>query len=552
MISWLQTVTQRHHKILFSVLLVVIIIAFVFTVGNFGGPGPMPGAEEQKQDFYGFNLNDRRTIDDLNRWTVISAQLNAIPLQNLDQQQYTMLILQRALGLHLAQELQLPKPNDRELSNYMQRVPAFTDPQTGLFSRNRSQQVIDDFNSNPSLGEALLTTVLLQDYRIERVLELLGGPGYVLTGLAEASLQGRQTEWVLEVATLSREAFKPQLDLADEALASYFEANKERYKPEDKTLGAYVLFPTERYLAKVGTPTQAQLESFYASHSSQWDSNDNGQPKPLSEVDEAVRAAWKLQQANELASTAANKLTLEFYNAATAGKVQDNKASIAAFLKAHELELVDLPAFTQQSAAAGDPQTGLPQIKQRILALYSQSRFYSDAIQTPAGAAIGFSLGHEVSPIPTLADIRAEVQADYTREQTAAQFSAQTQSVRAQIETALAEGKSFADAAKALDLSVSKTDPFTLETPPADINPYYLFASMDLPENGLSQPLTDAEGSSFVYVTQKKLPEISTDSEEVRQAVAQLEPMIRSATISSSVGNLIDQAEQQHEHGHEH
>ena len=39
MISWSQTILQKHNKWLFSILLVVIIIAFVFTIGNTPGIG---------------------------------------------------------------------------------------------------------------------------------------------------------------------------------------------------------------------------------------------------------------------------------------------------------------------------------------------------------------------------------------------------------------------------------------------------------------------------------------------------------------------------------
>lgn len=542
MISWLQTVIQRNHKVLFSLLLIVLIVAFVFTIGDFGGVGPGSRADRMAaQQFYGYDLSNRRTQEDLANWTNVSLFLSKQP-QPTNQEQYTALVLQRVIGLYLADQFQIPDtPSKTEFSSFFQSVPAFADPQTGAYSPNRSQEIIDDFNNNPQLGDAVLTLVLVQDYRIAKALELVGGPGYVLPQLAEVSVQGRKTQWTLEVAKLSRAETKPQIDLSDAAIESYYQASKERYKPENEVVASYVFIPAD--IAAVAEPRKAQLETFYQDHSAEWPKGEDGQPKPLADIREQVVAAWKQHTASENAENAANQLTLAVYNAAASGSIQPDAQSVAAFLAKDGMKLIDLPAFNSAELSRQDVQQ--PLIKQRVLGLRGQDRFFSDAIPVDNGAAVAFLFDERQLPIPPLADIREQVVADYTAEQNLRFFAEKTQSDQQALQAALAEGKLFEEAAKALGLTVQKIPSFTLETLPQDINPYLLFAAMDLQQGQISQPLSDAEGSSFVYVAERKLPQGEINAEELEQSVSWLQPMFQRATISSVLSQMLNIGEEQ-------
>ena len=66
MITWIQTVLQKHHKSVFGVLLVAIIIAFVFTIGSvpFFGDRYRTGGQKGKV-FYGFDLSNESTVAQL-------------------------------------------------------------------------------------------------------------------------------------------------------------------------------------------------------------------------------------------------------------------------------------------------------------------------------------------------------------------------------------------------------------------------------------------------------------------------------------------------------
>ena len=80
MITWIQVLLQKHHKIIFSVLLFVIIIAFVFTIGSsipfFGGRDG--SVRISRSNFYGYNLDDQYQMAQLQRQAILDLNLSGV------------------------------------------------------------------------------------------------------------------------------------------------------------------------------------------------------------------------------------------------------------------------------------------------------------------------------------------------------------------------------------------------------------------------------------------------------------------------------------------
>jgi hypothetical protein len=71
MISLLQNFLQKHHKLLFGTLLVIIVIAFVFTIG-----APGVGLRRIKHSYlYGRDISDTHESDEMRRDVLCSAVL---------------------------------------------------------------------------------------------------------------------------------------------------------------------------------------------------------------------------------------------------------------------------------------------------------------------------------------------------------------------------------------------------------------------------------------------------------------------------------------------
>ncbi|MDR2628697.1 MAG: hypothetical protein LBC30_01745 [Puniceicoccales bacterium] len=60
MISLLERILQKHIKWLFSILVIIVTISFVFTVGS--SPGIGRNAHEQKKKVFGCDLTSQREI----------------------------------------------------------------------------------------------------------------------------------------------------------------------------------------------------------------------------------------------------------------------------------------------------------------------------------------------------------------------------------------------------------------------------------------------------------------------------------------------------------
>ena len=142
MISWLQTVMQKHYKWLFSILLVVIIVSFVFVIGN-TGQGYSSGTQYESTKFYGYDLGrNSRDIDNFSKWISISLELNGQRNSQVAQ------VLDRMVSLNLADSLNIPDPTSEQMKEYITNKSAFINPASGEFSSDAYLKFIDNLESN--------------------------------------------------------------------------------------------------------------------------------------------------------------------------------------------------------------------------------------------------------------------------------------------------------------------------------------------------------------------------------------------------------------------
>ena len=105
MISWIQHHLIRHGRWIFLSLLALIIVAFVFTIGNTPGcTTDRSGYEENL--FYGIDLNAPRDIELLVEKVQMSAYLNEQTIRSDEQLQSQ--IYNRIALLNLASEFGIP------------------------------------------------------------------------------------------------------------------------------------------------------------------------------------------------------------------------------------------------------------------------------------------------------------------------------------------------------------------------------------------------------------------------------------------------------------
>src|SRR5688500_7119372 len=150
MISWIQKTFQQHFRVIFTVLLGLIIVSFVFTIG--AGPG-IGNAERTSLErrVFGYNLGSQEDQQRLFGDAALSAQLQAgYSPEGAELQNYAF---QRAASLSIADQLHIPPSTKQEVSEFIKTLRTFT-TQDGQFDPARYSSFRDSLKTNPNLSEA--------------------------------------------------------------------------------------------------------------------------------------------------------------------------------------------------------------------------------------------------------------------------------------------------------------------------------------------------------------------------------------------------------------
>ncbi|HAV14545.1 MAG TPA: hypothetical protein DCX06_13800 [Opitutae bacterium] len=535
MISWIQHHLIRHGRWIFLSLLALIIVAFVFTIGNTPGCTTDQSAYREQQ-FYGIDLNSPRDSQIIADKANLSANLNRQQIRS--EQQYQSLILNRVAMLHLADQIGVPTPDQATLAEYIKTKPAFQGPE-GQFSVDSYTAFVDSIETNPRIQSGLVGLVLEEDYRIGQLMTVMSGPGFILPSEATAQTVSSQTTLELTTAEIAYNDFNPSIEADEAALKEFFEANSARYTIAERIQASYVVFPASKYADQVAEATEAELrEHFISNRASFVDAYKATLPEPaegeeapavkFEDVREAVAKSLKNQSAERLANEAAQAFAYTLYR----DEVERDSTVFNQLLNDSKLTLIPIEPYTADGAA----QRALsPEMLESAFAL-NKKRYYSDAYPVSGAYAVLIYQDRIAPELPELESILTEVTAAYNAEQKRELFNAKGEALETELDAKLAEGKTFADAAAELELKVNRFDAFKVSEAPRELNRSALQTAQGMETGEVSAMLTTNQIGIFVYLESKEIPEIAADSEEAKQS-AQFLTYLSSAASSSSLMN---------------
>ena len=251
---------QKHHKPVFMVLLVAIVIAFVFTIGQVPFLGDRNRSWDNAKEFYGYDLSDEGVRSNLQTLAVYDAILGNKNLRT--QRQLTQLMLRQAYLLSLARELGIIQVSETELKEYVQSAPAFRNAAGGFDAAAWKKFIAE----RGRMSEEALSYVIAQNALADKVEKLLGGPGYLPLSYVENQYKKYYGKWDFAVAALSFENFNPEIKVDPSELEKFFKENAEAYRIGDGAVLETVFFPSVKYAASVPAPTNAEISAFYGSN----------------------------------------------------------------------------------------------------------------------------------------------------------------------------------------------------------------------------------------------------------------------------------------------
>jgi peptidyl-prolyl cis-trans isomerase D len=318
----------------------------------------------------------------------------------------------------------------------------------------------------------------------------------------------------VQVATADYAAFNPALTVTDEALKKFHDDNSFRYDVPARPRLSYVEFKAAEFVPPVA-PTEAELRAFYTANAASFPVPPDAAKKDAApaltpaatdnfpKVRAQVEAALKNAVGGRGAAKAANDLTVALFEK----KLTANSPELAAFLAEQRRPAVALAPFAPDLPPADLPWLGN---YADAIARLSKDRFFTDPLQTPNSFVV--LLWNDTLPAykPMFAEVHDRVAADYKESEKRRLFSAHGQALRTALQAAAAGGaEKFAAAAATEKLEVKSFANFTLRQPPQDL-PYSALSALSTLEPGkVSEMMTTGDKGAFVYVQDKKLPDLS-------------------------------------------
>jgi len=542
MISWIQHHLIRHGRWIFLTLLALIIVAFVFTIGN--TPGCTTDRSGYQENlYYGIDLNAPRERDLIIEKVQLSAFLKGQQIRS--EQQFQSQLTNRIALLHLADEIGVPGPDSNALAAYIQEQNAFRGPD-GAFSADSYTAFVDSVESNPRSPQGLVVTVLNEDYRIEQISSAISGPGYLLPSEALAQAQRSRTRLEVNIAEFLAADFDPQISPESEALRAFYEANDRQYQIPERIKAAYVLFEASEFAGMEPEATEAELRDHFIANRAeivaQYEADnataeaeaDDGSEEAgvtFADVRELVAEDYRSAQRDRLANQAAQTFAYTLYR----DEIKRDSAAFNTLLNQSGLKLVDIAPYT---LAAASQRALSPEMLESAFNL-GGNRYYSDAYQVESGFAVLIYKGRIAPEIPAFESVEAEVRSDYIAQETRRLFNEKASELQNQLQSLLSEGSDFNTAAESLGLKAQSFESFEVQEAPAELNRSLVQQAQNM-QAGEVSPLIRAGGSSaFVHLENKEVPAIEADDENLTQAEDFLARFAAFSSANAFVSELV-------------
>lgn len=528
MISWMQRILQKHYKWLFTIMLAIIIVAFVFTIGGSPGIGRSK-ISTKKQMYYGVNLNNPDQIRELFRNANISNILNTG--QSITNNQVAEnLSLARPPLLTLAHKFQLLHPNEYELTEYIKTRPLFKQAD-GNFDPKKYQDFIQLVKSDKNLNEHIIREVLAQDEQMDNTSQLIGGPGYTLPFEATFIIARQKTLWSVDIATLDVKDLTTNTTIPEDKLEEYYTTNKLNFATPALIEIAYAMFPLEEFLSKVPTPASATLKEFYESHPNLFTQEDEKDKSFEKNKDKALES-YKKDRAARLAAEAADSFQSELYH----NYVPFNSEGFKKLLKKHKVTLTHIPPFDKNTLPQG---TSVPQKLLREALTLNEQNYFSDVASSDKGSFMVFFKKEHHTYVPPFEEIKQQLHEELLSKESYKLLESKAKILDKTLVTAVKTDKSFKKIAKEEGLKVTSFDKFKILEAPEGLDKTLLPDIQKLNKGDVSPFIMRDDRVYFIHISDKEIPTIQENDPEVQSLLIQLDSFSSMARIHAITSELI-------------
>lgn len=507
MISWIQSTFKHHFKLVIFLLVAVMIIPLIFIYSTSGGIGRADG-EIRERKVFGRDYTTEQQQREFALDGQISLQLSSgQPFFSPEQAEYYAFF--RAAKLSLADQLGIPAPTEKQVVAYIQALPGFQG-ENGSFDPQAYTRFLDNTRNNPIYSQSRISRVIAEDWRAERVTEIIGGPGYALDPEIREQLAAADTRWTVHQATLPVKDIKAEGEPTEQELQQWFDLNSARYRNPPSIQLSVVDFPAERYRASVPQPTDDDIVKFFESRKSTYATpaaeNAEGEaavvptePK-LEDVRDRVIADIMQQRANNAAAKAASDFAYALFDK----NIERGTPAFDALLAQFATRLNPMPPLAITPQSASNP------VAREAMTL-SEDKPISDPVVFGPGALVLFFDGRTEASDALFSAVRERVLADVQQDRRARAIVARGEEIRAKLAAAVEAGTPFPEAAKAAGLEVKSWEGFTRRELPEDFDRSVMARMVDQPAGEVSPMTVQGDQGSFLFVAERKEPVVTSD-----------------------------------------
>ncbi len=487
MITWIQLVLQKHHKVVFSILLVAITIAFVFTIGAvpfFGDSNRYNGDNSKEGLFYGFDLKNPDVAQHLYKYAWYDARLQGTYLTEA-------LVLKQAYLRHIANTLGIKSASQKTLDSYIQDAPAFKG-KNGKFDKKLFSDFLADVKANGTKEEEI-TKILTENAMLNSVENILVGANYVIKSEVQRQYNLVYGSWDFNLAVIPADSFKPEIKVDVAKLDTFYKENGLKYQVKEGVVLETVFLPVSKFALSVPTPSDAQLKTFYEDNKAKYTDT-------LEKVKDKVKADYVADISKRKAIAYAKKI---------GDKIRDSQVKMASpeLKKIFEEEKLTVKKSIPMRLEGNKTDESLPVDVIKAGFELDETRFFNERILVDDGVWLVFLAEKLAAYQPKLEDVKASVEKDFIEAEKRRLFAEYGKKLSDAFEKGLKEGKTFASIAKANNVDVEVVKNFSIMNPTSvsdKVRFAYQVLSAELPKmkvGGLSKMQVSGANGFIVNLT---------------------------------------------------
>ena len=531
MISWIQHHLIRHGRWIFISLLAIIIIAFVFTIGN--TPGLTTNdSNYEKRVVFGVDINNPNQMDKLAAAVSMSRLLQTKTEFN-NNDQFQNALANRIVQLHLLKAIQIPRPDSVSLQTYITTIPYFQDD-NGQFENARYNSFLSLIKDAEQMDESTFIEVLSDDYRIKELESVIEGPGYYTDAQIRIITDKQNTLYEIYNVKLDYESYKADVDTSESNLKAYFDGQQFKYETSEKLNVSYLLFSSTEDTPKI--PKQETLESYYQENKERFkksflaeypdsEINDLTYQKVKNEVEEDWINKARLRSSEERAS--------EFVYTIYDKSIPLHSDTFYNLIDSYGVEEINLDSYSRNEVY----NKALPAKILTSAFNLTQERYYSDPYEIPDGFIVLIYQETIPSEIPSFESVSDRVEVDYVNEEKRSQFNTHGVNLKTELEAIIASEKDFQSEVEDMGLNLEPYPEFSFSNPPENANPYEFQAVYQLKPGEISDLFNYGGIGIITYLKSTSV----LDYEEDLDNLERLKKNIKSYSKSSAKADFYNE-----------